>query len=247
MLKFFRTIRKKLIEEDNVRKYLLYAIGEILLVVIGILIALQVNNWNEGRKELKLRDTYTQSLLRDLAADTTDFNRWKAYVELDLSRIDDIEQRLRSDNATIDTLKNIVRYEFVAEFDARFNFNDATILSLQNTGDIGLYPAGIREKILELKKNQENYFQVSNIGTQFYADSYQNLLKLVPRPDSDRSFRLNDEFVSKSWEEVGETELTVGFDNVMNNKLIILKGMLQYRMELLNQTEELIELLMVLD
>jgi len=51
MIRFFRTIRKKLIEEDNVRKYLLYAIGEILLVVIGILIALQVNNWNEERKD----------------------------------------------------------------------------------------------------------------------------------------------------------------------------------------------------
>jgi len=50
MLKFFRTIRKKLIEEDNVRKYLFYAIGEILLVVIGILIALQINNWNEFSK-----------------------------------------------------------------------------------------------------------------------------------------------------------------------------------------------------
>ena len=50
MLKFFRTIRKKLIEEDNVRKYLLYAVGEILLVVIGILIALQVHNWNEGQQ-----------------------------------------------------------------------------------------------------------------------------------------------------------------------------------------------------
>jgi hypothetical protein len=47
MLKFFRTIRKKLIEQNNVRKYMLYAIGEILLVVIGIFIALQVNNWNE--------------------------------------------------------------------------------------------------------------------------------------------------------------------------------------------------------
>lgn len=51
MLKFFHTIRKKLIEEDNTRKYLLYAIGEILLVVIGILIALQINNWNQERKE----------------------------------------------------------------------------------------------------------------------------------------------------------------------------------------------------
>lgn len=44
MLRFFRQIRKKLIEEDKVRKYLLYAVGEVMLVVIGILIALQINN-----------------------------------------------------------------------------------------------------------------------------------------------------------------------------------------------------------
>ncbi|MFN2373102.1 MAG: hypothetical protein ABR545_04770 [Cyclonatronaceae bacterium] len=49
MLRYFRIIRKKLIEQDNVRKYLLYAVGEILLVVIGILIALQVNTWNQNR------------------------------------------------------------------------------------------------------------------------------------------------------------------------------------------------------
>jgi len=66
MLRFFRTIRKKLIEQDNVRKYLLYAIGEILLVVIGILIALQVNNWNEQRKENKLSEEYISRIAEDL-------------------------------------------------------------------------------------------------------------------------------------------------------------------------------------
>jgi hypothetical protein len=63
MLKFFRTIRKKLIEEDNVRKYLLYAIGEILLVVIGILIALQLNNWNEARADAARRDQINEALI----------------------------------------------------------------------------------------------------------------------------------------------------------------------------------------
>ena len=66
MLKFFRTIRKKLIEEDNVRKYLLYAIGEILLVVIGILIALQVNNWNEDLAENRQRTELLVQLRADL-------------------------------------------------------------------------------------------------------------------------------------------------------------------------------------
>lgn len=54
MLKFFRRIRQSLLAESKFRKYLLYALGEILLVVIGILIALQINNWNEERKEQKL-------------------------------------------------------------------------------------------------------------------------------------------------------------------------------------------------
>ena len=50
MIKFFRRIRQKLIMENKTANYLKYAIGEIVLVVIGILIALQINNWNEDRK-----------------------------------------------------------------------------------------------------------------------------------------------------------------------------------------------------
>ena len=51
MLRFFRQIRQKLIKQQNVRKYIWYALGEILLVMIGILLALQINNWNEQRKQ----------------------------------------------------------------------------------------------------------------------------------------------------------------------------------------------------
>ena len=50
MIKFFRKIRIKLLTENKFGKYLIYAIGEILLVVIGILIALSINNWNEQNK-----------------------------------------------------------------------------------------------------------------------------------------------------------------------------------------------------
>ena len=57
MINFFRKIRYNLMEKNKTGKYLKYAIGEILLVVIGILIALQINTWNEERlkqKELKI-------------------------------------------------------------------------------------------------------------------------------------------------------------------------------------------------
>ena len=53
MIKFFRHIRKRLIGENRFSKYLLYAIGEIILVVIGILIALQINNWNNNELNKK--------------------------------------------------------------------------------------------------------------------------------------------------------------------------------------------------
>ena len=46
MIKFFRKIRQQLLAENRLGKYLIYALGEIVLVVIGILIALQINNWN---------------------------------------------------------------------------------------------------------------------------------------------------------------------------------------------------------
>ena len=51
MIKFFRKIRQNLLMENKTRKYFKYAIGEIVLVMIGILLALQINNWNEKRKE----------------------------------------------------------------------------------------------------------------------------------------------------------------------------------------------------
>jgi hypothetical protein len=69
MIKFFRHIRKSLIEENKMGKYFKYAIGEILLVVIGILIALQINNWNEERKLQNEINTYLTQKLENLKED----------------------------------------------------------------------------------------------------------------------------------------------------------------------------------
>ena len=60
MIKFFRKIRQKMLTESKFSKYLLYAIGEIVLVVIGILIALSINYWNKIKN---LRNTEQQLLI----------------------------------------------------------------------------------------------------------------------------------------------------------------------------------------
>lgn len=67
MIKFFRHIRQNLIMENKTSNYLKYAIGEIVLVVIGILIALQINNWNESRKD----NIKKQALLKSLKVEFT--------------------------------------------------------------------------------------------------------------------------------------------------------------------------------
>lgn len=66
MLKLFRRIRRKLIDDGNLKRYLIYAFGEILLVVVGILIALQVNNWNEERKANTKANQLTEVLYHEL-------------------------------------------------------------------------------------------------------------------------------------------------------------------------------------
>lgn len=71
MITFFRKIRQKLLSDNRTTKYLIYAAGEIILVMIGILLALQVNNWNEHRKlkieEIKLLKEIISALESDKA------------------------------------------------------------------------------------------------------------------------------------------------------------------------------------
>ena len=69
MVKFFRQIRKSLIDQNNMWKYLKYAIGEIILVVIGILIALQINNWNEHHNQQKTLNNIYANIKVDLEED----------------------------------------------------------------------------------------------------------------------------------------------------------------------------------
>jgi len=69
MIKFFRHIRQRLLNENKMTKYLAYAIGEIILVVIGILIALQINNWNQFRNDRDKEQMFLHKLKSNLNTD----------------------------------------------------------------------------------------------------------------------------------------------------------------------------------
>jgi hypothetical protein len=92
MIKLFRKIRQKLIEQSKVRNYFLYAIGEIFLVVIGILIALQINIWNENRKDRLLEKNYLLGIAENLDSD-----------------IKELELLIVDDSLLLDGYTNLVR------------------------------------------------------------------------------------------------------------------------------------------
>ena len=82
MIKFFRKIRQRLLTENRFSKYLLYAIGEIILVVIGILIALQINNWNEQLKSIAKEKDSLIKFIENLKIDSTYFCNQDEDIEI---------------------------------------------------------------------------------------------------------------------------------------------------------------------
>ena len=74
MINFLRRIRRELINENKTSIYLVYAVGEVVLVVFGILIAFQIDNWNEERKQEVIEIQFLKSIKQDLISDTIYFN-----------------------------------------------------------------------------------------------------------------------------------------------------------------------------
>ena len=152
MIKFFRKIRQNLLMENKTGKYFKYAIGEIILVVIGILIALQINNWNEKQKLVAKTQDYYVQLLDDLKSDI-EFSKYileesNAYLK---------EYETYTDAYNKDVLNPIQFYEQISKLDletAPLTFNTSTIESLQSTGDIGLIPSNIRNRLIDLRRLQ---------------------------------------------------------------------------------------------
>lgn len=108
MIKFFRNIRRQLLGEGKTGRYLKYAIGEIVLVVIGILIALSINNWNENRKinnDITLLFTALESELENNIKETS---RLINYGHL----MDSISTLFRENRVTREMIRNDPRLAY---------------------------------------------------------------------------------------------------------------------------------------
>jgi uncharacterized protein with PQ loop repeat len=135
MIKLFRKIRQNMIKENKASKYLLYAIGEIILVVIGILIALQLNNWNIERLNKIEEQSYLKAIKTDLTKDALRLKQLVSNIDIQLITLEKIKKGLTSDTTTIN--QNVA---FTNSLLTTFSFlpEKATIEDLKSSGKLNL-------------------------------------------------------------------------------------------------------------
>ncbi|MFH4967296.1 DUF6090 family protein [Gaetbulibacter sp. M240] len=114
MIKFFRKIRQQLLTENKFNKYLIYAIGEIILVVIGILIAIQLDDFNEDRKERKREISFLQKLKDDINLDIQDLTSTDSILTLYQSNQEEALELLLNTKSVQDliTLDSLIDYNW---------------------------------------------------------------------------------------------------------------------------------------
>ena len=152
MLTFFRRIRKGLLEGGRTSKYLLYAIGEIALVVIGILIALQINNWNQERQEKKELHTYLENIRSNLEDDLISLYEIKTFRDSSVAYSWRWLTLAKKESITLKELMNQEYSSFGVFIDKYFQSRSSGFETLKTSGFIGK----LNGTVLEQKLN--NYY-----------------------------------------------------------------------------------------
>lgn len=213
MIKLFRNIRKSFLRKNQLGQYFKYAIGEIFLVVIGILIALQINNWNENNKKERLKTVYVSSLVSDLSLDTLLLGKLIAENTEILNKLILQQKRFLGPNTPIDTLVKIARDEFNPELNLRFKYNRNTINTLISSGNIDLFSQDFNKIIMELISTQD----IERENSKFYAEVYTDKISRFS-DDFPVSGRQNSKIFNSVWDNVDENEIASRFISLTDIK-----------------------------
>ena len=170
MLTFFRRIRKGLLGDGATSKYLLYAVGEIALVVIGILIALQINDWNTNRIERKEEAEYLERIVDELKSDNEHLKNAQTALAMGLESTYNILDFWNSTQPIIkDSLQFINGFKGVSNPSLWYH-EPVVWTQLIQTGDLKL----IQDKAL-IESLFAHYSEMKRIASNFSGYPYSQI------------------------------------------------------------------------
>jgi len=200
MPRVFNRIRKQLAIDNKFFQYSRYAIGEILLVVIGILIALQIDSWNENRKD---RNLYLNYLVRL----KSDFENLHQSVEFTGKWADELvdlveyqADYLNGNLTTLDTLKLAISIEFTSSVN-RYNINLPTASELSSTGRLTIIENDTLKNSLNNWQGHRIYRDSENSEWHQWIYKYRDLVRnILTKEDKIKiDFSWGDSY-PKDWE-----------------------------------------------
>jgi hypothetical protein len=216
MIKFFRKIRLNLLSENKFSKYLVYAIGEIILVVIGILIALQINNSNELTKQRAKEVQFLKNVKSDLIFEESELER---YIGIRESIVNSAQVALEYFNGKpVEDIQIFNYHTFNVGIWQEFQRNNNTFLELINSGNFTIISNdSIKNGLLNLDliyKAIVSYREhLRNDLEQYFYNPWFETVDLDPLAQSYVFYTNNGEFDKNI--ELSRQEL----DNLINNKV----------------------------
>ena len=162
MIKFFRRIRYDLMEKNKTGKYLKYAIGEIILVVIGILIALSINNWNETKKQEQRAIIYANKIINDIETDLKNVDSLVVIGQRNIKEIENYFNYFENQDpvnisALIDSCSHVIK-DVMRKY--RYTPNNHTFKDMQASGNSTLLSEDQKQALVTLSNTQDFYLIV---------------------------------------------------------------------------------------
>jgi len=239
MIKFFRKIRKTLADDNKPLKYFRYAIGEIVLVVVGILIALSINNWNEERKSSKLEIKILKELNNDLKTNLAEVDEtFNTTNNRQLSTVL-IFDYFKNKYPVDDSLKQAFE---IINMDGLFNVANTAYKFIENQGVNTLSNDSIRIRITEMYERLLKNIQTREANNWEIVN--EELLPLmnqhfVSSPTIDSSISFSVEAINKP-KDIESLREDAEFRNVLLRLQNWLLLRLKWQKETLASLEQLI-------
>jgi len=240
MIKFFRSIRQKLLSENKISKYLIYAIGEIVLVVIGILIALSINNWNQEIKTKKQEIKILTELKNDLKTNLNEiietYNTTSSRQLSTVLILDYFENNRTLDDSLKSAFENI-------NMDGLFNIANTTFKYIESEGINSLSNDTLRIRVTEMyERHLKNIVTRENRTWEIVNDELIPLMndRFISSPTIDKSVSFAIEALNTP-----KNINTLRKDSKFKNSIIRLQNWLLVRLKWQKEAQTRLEQLII--